>query len=78
VAAAVNRLSIPTLCVHGTDDRIVPPAASESLDGLPGVTRRTYAGKHELHNEPGGPVVLQDVLSWIRDRVSRIRTPVAG
>ena len=55
VAAALDRLSIPTLVVHGLDDRIVPPAASEPLEGRPGVTRKAYPGlRHELHNEVVG------------------------
>jgi len=73
VAAAVDRLSVPTFVVHGLDDQIVPPAASEALEGRPGVTRKAYPGlRHELHNEVAGPQVVADELDWIRDRVSRI------
>lgn len=73
VAASLDRLSIPTLVVHGTDDQIVPPAVSEPLERRPGVTRRTYPGlRHELHNEVAGPQVIGDEIDWIRDRVSRI------
>ncbi len=47
---------IPTLVLHGEDDRLVPVGASAVLDGAPGVERRTYPGlRHELHNEPEGP-----------------------
>lgn len=73
VAASIDRLSIPTLVVHGSDDEIVPPAVSEPLARRPGVTRRTYPGlRHELHNEVAGPQVIGDELDWIRERVSRI------
>jgi len=79
VAAAVDRLSVPTFVVHGADDKIVPPAASEALAGRPGVTRKAYPGlRHELHNEVAGPQVLADELDWIRDRVSRIRQPAVA
>ena len=76
VAGSFDRLSIPTLVVHGADDAIVPPAASEPLEGHAGVTRKVYQGlRHELHNEVAGPQVVADELDWIRDRVSRIHTP---
>ena len=79
VAAALHRLSIPTLVVHGEVDEVVPPAASEGFEGVAGVTRRTYPGlRHELHNEPTGRGVIADEIDWIRDRVSRIHAPAAG
>lgn len=79
VVAALDRLSIPTLVIHGGDDGLVPTRVSEALAGRPGVTRRVYAGtRHELHNEPVGPQVVGDIVDWIRDRVSRMPAPVAG
>jgi acylglycerol lipase len=75
VAAALDRLSMPTLVVHGADDEIVPAAASARLEGRPGVARKVYPGlRHELHNEVMGPQVVRDELDWIRDRVSRMHT----
>jgi alpha-beta hydrolase superfamily lysophospholipase len=73
VRRSLDRLSIPTLVVHGADDRIVPVNASRPLEGRASVTRRLYPGvRHELHNEPAaGPGVIADVAAWIRDRVSR-------
>jgi alpha-beta hydrolase superfamily lysophospholipase len=79
VAAALDRLSIPTLVIHGGLDRLVPTASSEALEDRPGVVRRVYPGVlHELHNEPDGPQVVGDVIDWIRDRVSRMPAPAAG
>jgi len=78
VASSLDRLSIPTLVVHGADDQIVPPEASASLDGHAGLTRRVYPGlRHELHNEVAGPQVIEDELAWMRDRVSRLRSATA-
>ena len=66
------RLRVPTLVVHGDADRIVPPRASESLIANPLVTRRLLPGvRHEAHNEPEGPAVLDEIVAWIRDRMSR-------
>lgn len=79
VRAALDRLSIPTLVVHGSDDELVPARTSEALDGRPGVTRRVYPGtRHELHNEPVGPQVVGDIVGWIRDRISRMPAPATG
>ncbi|HEX8024944.1 MAG TPA: alpha/beta hydrolase, partial [Candidatus Limnocylindrales bacterium] len=70
VAAALDRLAIPTLVIHGGDDRLVPTATSELFESREGVTRRVYPGvRHELHNEPEGPAVLDDVVAWIRANV---------
>lgn len=79
VAGSLDRLSMPTLVVHGADDAIVPTIASEPLEGHAGVTRKVYPGlRHELHNEVAGPQVVSDELDWIRDRVSRIHAPASG
>jgi len=76
VAAALDRLSIPTLVIHGGDDRIVPVETSEPLEGRPGVTRRVYPGlRHELHNESDGPRIEGEVIAWIRERASRMHAP---
>jgi alpha-beta hydrolase superfamily lysophospholipase len=75
VAAALDRLTMPTFVVHGADDQIVPTAVSAPLARLSGVTRKVYPGlRHELHNEMVGPLVIEDELAWMRDRVSRLHT----
>jgi acylglycerol lipase len=72
VSAALDRLSLPTLVIHGSEDRIVPASASARLEGRPGVTRRVYPDiRHELHNEPAGPQILDDVVAWLRERLPR-------
>lgn len=76
VSAALDRLSIPTLVVHGGDDRLVPTETSAVFEGLPGVTRRVYPVlRHEVHNEPTGAMVVKDIVTWIRERVSRMHAP---
>ena len=65
------RLAIPTLVLHGLDDGLVPPGASEILAALPVVERRTYPGlRHELHNEPEGPGIVDEMIGWIRQRAT--------
>ena len=72
VRAAISRLSIPTLLIHGLADPIVPARSTESLASLPGVTRRSYQGvRHELHNEAEGPAIMADVIAWMDAQVGR-------
>jgi alpha-beta hydrolase superfamily lysophospholipase len=60
-------LTLPTLVLHGLDDGLVPAQASEVLGTLPNVERRTYPGlRHELHNEPEGPAIVDEIIAWIR------------
>ena len=72
VQVALGELAIPTLVMHGTADRIVPVESSEGIASVAGVTRRTYPDhRHELHNEPDGAAVIDDVIAWLRERASR-------
>ena len=71
VRAGARSIGGPTLVLHGLDDRLVPPAATEVFEGAPGVERRTYPGlRHELHNEPEWPAVFDDVIGWLRPRAT--------
>jgi len=70
-AANVDRLAIPTLCLHGSADELVLATASEVLEGLPGVTRIVLDNlRHEIFNEPEGPEVVASVIEWIDARLS--------
>ena len=67
VRADARSIGGPTLVLHGLDDALVPPAACVVFEGAPGVERRTYPGlRHELHNEPEGLEVVDDVIAWLR------------
>lgn len=82
--ARVNRLAsggfgIPTLVFHGLDDGLVPAEASEILENAPLVERRTYAGlRHELHNEPEGPEVIDEIIAWLRQQTAGEPVGLAG
>ena len=62
-------LTMPLLVLHGTADRLVPPAASEVVRthaGSADLTVRVYEGLfHEPHNEPERDDVLADVVAWL-------------
>jgi acylglycerol lipase len=78
VSAALDRLAIQTLVVHGGKDTLIPTASSQVCEGMPGVARKVYPElRHEVHNEPEGPAVIGEVVDWIRERVSRMHVAVA-
>ena len=67
VCARLAELDVPTLVVHGSDDRLVPPGHSEPLDLVECVERRVYPEyRHELFNEYGWERVVDDGVEWIR------------
>ncbi len=64
--ASLHEIDVPTLVIHGAEDRLVPPMASAPLAAVDGVERKLYPGlRHELHNEPEGDQVLSDVADWL-------------
>jgi len=64
------RITIPTYVVHGADDKLVPPRATEPFEALPNATRILVPGvRHESFNEPEGPEVLSDLITWINDNL---------
>jgi alpha-beta hydrolase superfamily lysophospholipase len=66
-AAASGGLGPPTLVLHGEDDGLVPVGATSVFEGAPRTTRRTFPGlRHELHNEPEGPAIVDGVVTWLR------------
>jgi alpha-beta hydrolase superfamily lysophospholipase len=76
VRAGSRSIGGPTLVLHGLDDGLVPPRSSEVFEGAPGVERRTYPGlRHELHNEPEGPAILDEVVAWLRERATLTAQP---
>jgi len=66
----LDHLPVPTLAVHGADDMLVPPTASERLLRFPEVTRIVYPDlRHETHNEATSTTVT-DVARWLEAQVA--------
>jgi len=66
----VSALPVPTYVLHGSDDPIVPLAATARLGGRENVTRRVYPGlRHEMHNESEASAVIDDTIAWIEARL---------
>ncbi|RMH87246.1 MAG: alpha/beta hydrolase [Actinomyces sp.] len=69
----IDRVTMPTLVVHGGDDTLVPTEASAILEDLPNVTRRVYPGlRHEVFNEPVGLDIVDEVAAWIDERLAEL------
>jgi alpha-beta hydrolase superfamily lysophospholipase len=80
LAAAIDRfpdaapeITIPTLIVYGSADRLCPPAGSVMLGERIGATDKqvkAYPGLyHEILNEPEREAVLADIRAWLTERV---------
>lgn len=65
------KLAIPLLAIHGTDDRLTDPRATEAFAkaATGDVTWQAFpGGYHELHNDLDQAVVLNAYTSWIQAR----------
>lgn len=69
----LDRIKLPVLILHGTDDRLSEPAGSDMLYDRAGSADKTYQRYegfyHEVFNEPGKEQVLADIESWLLDHV---------
>ena len=66
----LDRITQPTLVIHGGADTIVDTAFSERLGDLPGTTRVVFEGlRHESFNEDGGRLAIATVADWIETQL---------
>jgi alpha-beta hydrolase superfamily lysophospholipase len=72
---AVAAITVPTLIMYGTEDRLCPPQGSTMLSeciGSSDKTLKAYQGLyHEILNEPEREQVLDDLCSWLSARVAQ-------
>jgi acylglycerol lipase len=70
----VRAITIPTLIMYGTDDRLCPPRGSVMLGeriGSADITVTPYDGlHHEILNEPEQEQVLDEMCTWLAARVA--------
>lgn len=73
IAGAGAELTLPILVLHGGDDTICPPEASERFAAeAPQARFRRYAGlRHEIFNEPTYQQVLEDVAAFLETHQKR-------
>ena len=81
LAADVRRITLPTLLMWGTADRLCPPAGSELVAaniGSKDLTVERYEGLfHEILNEPERERVLGDLVAWLDARAQASAIPAA-
>ncbi len=67
----LGSLTVPTLCLHGADDKLVPVEASAPLESLDVADRIVYDGLgHEIFNEPVGLDIVDEAIRWIDARIT--------
>ena len=78
--AAASRVRMPTLLLHGKDDRLVEPGPTGQLErALPHASLRLYAdAAHDLFHDAQKERVTADVLAWLQARLSPDATLVAS
>ena len=68
-----QRLRLPTLLIHGSEDRICSALASKEFTEKAGeiCTLKLWDGLyHETHNEPEKEDVMKFTLTWINDHLT--------
>lgn len=69
LARDVKRITLPTLLMWGTADRLCPPSGCELVAeniGSEDLTVKRYEGLfHEILNEPERERVIDDIVSWL-------------
>jgi acylglycerol lipase len=74
LGADVRRITLPTLLMWGTADRLCPPSGSEMVAaeiGSEDLTVKRYKGLfHEILNEPEREQVLDDLVGWLDAHLS--------
>ncbi len=65
--AHASELKIPTLLLHGSDDKLTSPEASREFAGKTNMVELKIwdGGFHELHNEPFKGEVFKYIMNWI-------------
>ncbi len=78
--AAASRVRMPTLLLHGKDDRVVEAGPTGQLErALPHASLRLYEGAaHELFHDAQKERVTADVLAWLQARLSPDATLAAS
>jgi alpha-beta hydrolase superfamily lysophospholipase len=65
----VKRITLPTILLWGTDDRLCPPRGAEAVAaniGSKDLTVKRYPGLfHEILNEPERDQVLDEIIDWL-------------
>ena len=65
----IEKLKVPTLVLHGDQDKIVPIKASENISKLENVKFITVENsKHEILNQDTRTFVLSEIYQWLKEK----------
>ena len=65
----IEKLKIPTLVLHGDQDKVVPIKASEGISKLENVKFITVENsKHEILNQDTRTFVLSEIYQWFKKK----------
>ncbi len=74
-----GRITLPVLILHGTADKATRPDGSQQFyaeAGSPDKTLKLYDGYfHDLLNDEGCEIVMDDIVAWIEARLPPIERP---
>lgn len=67
-----SELKVPTLILHGSDDKILSPEGSREFAGKTSLADLKIwdGGYHELHNEPFKNEVFAYIINWINRKLA--------
>ena len=70
--AHASELKVPTLILHGSDDKILSPEGSREFAGKTSLADLKIwdGGYHELHNEPFKDEVFAYIINWINRKLA--------
>ena len=64
----ISKLTIPTIVLHGVNDKVVPISASNKIKELENVKFIEVENSlHEILNQDTRPFVLSEIHSWMRE-----------
>ncbi|MBB5918118.1 alpha-beta hydrolase superfamily lysophospholipase [Nocardia transvalensis] len=74
VLGRLDRLTVPTLVLHGTADALAAPQSTDLVEqraATKDLTVKRYPGLyHEIFNEPEQETVLTDLVDWLTEHAS--------
>ena len=64
----IHQLNIPTIVLHGSDDKIVPISRYQKISKLTNVKFiEVKNSKHEILNQDTRPYVLSEIFNWLKE-----------
>ena len=65
----ISKLNIPTIVLHGKEDKIVPISGCGEIAKLSNVTFvEIKNSKHEILNQDTRPLVLSEIFNWLQNK----------